>query len=127
MEQLLHRMAILLIGCVALNQPLMFWPAAGQREDQQRDIEAKEVLKSRRQGKNPTPNKRYYYQPTPRRTTGRRGLVGGRRPDLKGTPKSVNTSARFPIEALPGNRAYMTVGITLWRVRLATETENKDS
>jgi hypothetical protein len=114
-------MAVVLLVWVTLNPPPVFRGVTGQQEDQQRDIEAKEVLKSRRRGKNPTPNNRYYYQPR------LRGTRDGRRPGSKRTPKNIDTTASFPIEELSKNESYLTVGVTLWGVQVASEIEKQDS
>jgi hypothetical protein len=119
-------MSVALLAWVFLCQTLMLRSSAAQDNDQQRDIEAKEVLKGRLPGKGPTPG-RYRYHPKPRRTTDRESLVARRKSRPTQTPVGAGAANGFPIAPLPKNKYYMTVGVTLWNVRLATEVEKQDS
>ncbi len=118
--------SVLLVWLV-LCQTLMYWPASGQEDDQQRDVEAKEVIKGRRQGKNPSSVR--YYRPKPRGLADKSSQVGSKRSRSSRTPNgdSYTVVEAFPIKPLPINRSYMTVGVTFWHVRLATEPEKQDS
>jgi hypothetical protein len=127
MKRALNRLSVVLLVWGVLSLTLTLWSAAGQGEDQQRDIEAKEVLKGRRKGKNPTPNTRYYYEPKPRRTVDRESLVSRRNSRSTKTPQGVVAANTFPIAPLPKNKSYMTVGVTLWNVRTTTEAEKQDA
>jgi hypothetical protein len=98
-------------------------PVAAQDEDQTRDIESTEVTRSRRRGRGSQPKQNYRYQV---RRAGSRPDPGARMD--KSSPKSVAKVAAqpFPVGAPPKGKTYMTVGITLWRVREATEAEVKN-
>lgn len=107
----LHRMSILLVLWLAVYQPVASQPTAAQGEEKERDIEAKEVLPGRRQGKNPRQASSYRYRvKRPTNVTGAAKAAG----------------PLFPAGPPPKGKAYMTIGVTLWRVRPATEAESKD-
>jgi hypothetical protein len=80
----------------------LWYPVLGQRTsaqgvDDQRDVRAKEVLKGRRRGKT-VPKRDEIY----------------------------TTNKPFPLGAPPKNMTYVTVGFTLWRIRVANEVQSKD-
>src|SRR5262245_55700315 len=81
---------------------MLWYPVLGQRTsaqevDDQRDVRAKEVLKGRRRGK-----------------------TVPKRDDVYSTNKPC------PLSAPPRNMTYVTVGFTLWRIRVANDAQSKD-
>lgn len=126
MKRTVRRLSVLFILCFGLSQSFLSLPTLGQEEDQQRDIEAKEILNGRRHGQKPRPGNRYYYQVKVRSNGTNQGSGRGRRPI--GAPNNIAGAAEqaFPTGLPTKNMSYMTLGMTLWRVRVATETESKD-
>jgi hypothetical protein len=110
MKRRSSRISVLLALWLMSYQSVLLLPAAAQDESQERDIEAKEVLRSRRQSANRKLTTSYHYRV--------------RQP---ANPKGATMAAQqFPIGPPPKDKAYITIGVTLWRVRLATEAESKD-
>jgi hypothetical protein len=75
---------------------------------QTRDVPVADVLKGRPKGKNSKAQGNNRYQV--KKMTGRNAALH-----------------QFPVGSPPQSRTYITMGITLWRVRLATETETQTS
>ena len=131
MRRKLSRASVLLASCLIVYQPLAPRPAWAQDEDQGRDIEAVEVTRGRRRGKNTRPGQGRRYEVklpagTDRTAKGENRKSGaGRRP--RGRGSAAKTAApQFPVGPPPKGKTYMTLGVTLWRVRPATEAETKD-
>jgi hypothetical protein len=92
--------------CLVFSGLVNLRPTVAQED--QRDIESTEVLKSRRSGKNP--NRTYRYRVRQRATAS--------------TPKPA--TQQFPIGPPPKGKAYATIGVTLWRGRPATPAASND-
>ena len=116
MKQGLSRILILSLSLTGL----IFSPVGGQEDDDLRDIQAKEVLTGRRPGKSPTAQDRHYQT----KTANRRGR-GSKRGDSK--VAADNAVAEFPLGPPPKGKRDMTLGVTLWRVRPATDAEDNDA
>jgi hypothetical protein len=114
-------MSVFLVLLLTLYQHPLFRQVAAQDEEQNRDIESTEVTHSRRRGRNQRPGQGYSYRVRQSASTNRANV----RPH---TGKTAMEAARqqFPIGPPPKGKTYMTVGITLWRVRPATEAEIND-
>jgi hypothetical protein len=130
-KQKSSQISVLLVLWLAFCQSIIIQPTAAQEDAQERDIEAKEVLQSRRQSKNPKRGKSYRYRVRQSTTLDQIAQDGNRKPSdslVSKTPKSAtNTAAQqFPFGPPPKGTTYTTIGVTLWRVRLATEAESKD-
>lgn len=118
MKQDLSRILVLSISLTAL----ICSSVAGQDDDQQRDIEAKEVVAGRQPGTNPKAQSGRYQT----RISSRRSRVsnrGGR----KANANDNNAVASFPLGPPPKGKRQMTLGVTLWRVQPATNAENDDA
>lgn len=118
MKRGLSRILVLSISLAGL----IFSPVAGQDDDQQRDIEAKEVVDGRQPGINPTAQTGRYQT----RTSNRRGRVSNRR-GRKSNANDNDVVASFPLGPPPRGKRRMTLGVTLWRVRPATDAEDNDA
>lgn len=110
MGQKLKPLTVLLL-CLALHGSVAHRTVSAQDKAQERDIEAKEVLQSRRRSRNPKPGRNNPYQSETSAT------------QKKGTKTA---AGQFPIGTPPRGKTYITVGVTLWRVRRATEAERQD-
>lgn len=94
----------------------------------QRDIEAKEVLQSRREGKQ-APNRNEHYRmrrsaPSAQPTVARHKPAGKSAP-AGSAPQVVVQN--FPLGTPSAGKSYVTLGITLWRVREATPAQRQDA
>ncbi len=94
----LIKIAVLLAVFLTVSLSALVRPRAGQEQDDQRDIRAKEVVR-------------------------------GRRPGPRSSPRPVDwysAEKKFPDWPPPKNWTHLNVGITLWRVRPATDAERQD-
>jgi hypothetical protein len=119
------------LSCLMVYQPLKPRPAAAQEDDQGRDIEAVEVLRGRRPGKSPRPGPGGRYQVrlpanAARAAQSRNSKTGAGRRSRVQESATKAAAPQFPRGKPPKGTAYMTLGVTLWRVRPATEAESKD-
>lgn len=98
---------------------------AAQDAQDQRDIEAVEVLKGRRPSARPPTNRTERYRV-------RQPASGAQQPADRTQPKGKRQSApqvvshHFPVGTPPAGKSYLTLGLTLWRVREATPIEMRD-
>lgn len=130
MQRKLSQISILLTLWLMFYQPMTLRLAEAQ-EDGQRDIESTEVTRNRRPSKKPQPRRSYHYRVKPPATANRPAKAeNGKQRTTKSsrTPKSTteSTMQQFPVGPPPKGETYMTLGVTLWRVRPATEAESKD-
>jgi hypothetical protein len=95
----LNKKLFLLSAVLVLSPSVLVRPGTGQELDDQRDIQAKEIVRPRRPGRRTTSTRRDQYS----------------------APK------QFPLWPPPKSMTHLNVGMTLWRVRVATEAESKDS
>jgi len=117
MKQKLIKTATLLTLCLALLSVAINQRAAAQ--DDQRDIRAKEVLQGRRQGKG-TQVSQYRYRVKPSPTSNKPARIA------TASNRTKQSSPSFPVAPPPKDKTYITVGVTLWRVRRATRDEIGD-
>ncbi|HEX8772715.1 MAG TPA: hypothetical protein VF735_03850 [Pyrinomonadaceae bacterium] len=125
------RLLVLLVLWLAFYQPGTLRLAGAQDESQQRDIEAIEVTRARRQGRSARPARddRYQVRQLPAQN---RPARGGNRKSRQGQTaratkdEPVSTAVQFPVGPPPKGKTYITLGVTVWRARLATEAESKD-
>jgi len=131
MKRKLSQIAVLLALGLTFYQPITLRLAEAQDEDQGRDIEAIEVTGGRRRGKNPQLGGSYRYrvrQPVvPNRTVQARNKQSrtGQTSRIQQSATKASTQ-QFPVGPPPKGQTYITLGITLWRIRPATEAEIKD-
>lgn len=133
MKWKLSQISVLLALWLTFHQPITRpHPITVQDEEQERDIESTEVLRGRRRGKNPQAGRGGRYrdkQPAPPNRVAqdrdRKSPVG----QTSNVPKNatVTDAKQFPVGPPPKGKTYITLGITLWRVRLATESEREDA
>ncbi len=124
MKARLNRILITAALLLPLYQPAAAArPAVAQHGEQTRDIESTEVTRSRRRGRSPRPGRRYFYEVR----QGQAPRAGSRRPGAGRMSQAATTAATaFPVGRPPRDKTYATVGVTLWRVRPATEAELED-
>lgn len=123
MRQKLFSVSALLLWAV-LYGTAPYRMAAVQEPQDERDIEAKEVLRDRRKSKTPTSSHSYRYRVRP---PGQ--VMAGNLPSRRAAPKAgteTKEQYQFPVGSPPRDRTYITIGVTLWRVSLATEVERKE-
>jgi hypothetical protein len=126
------RTSILLALLLTFYQPVTFPLTEAQEEEQGRDIESIEVTRSRRRGRNLQPSRSGRYKVKQPATPNQTAKVGNRKSGRGRIPRSqesatITTAQLFPVGSPPKGKTYMTLGVTLWRIRLATEAESKDS
>jgi hypothetical protein len=123
-REILIRTSILLALLLTPVQMLTAAGGAPQDEEQSRDIKSTEVTRSRRGGQDQRPGQTFRYEV---RQTGKRAAP--KRPRGKSLARGATTASApqgFPVGHPPKDRTYVTVGVTLWRVRAATEAESRD-
>lgn len=126
MKRQRKQLSVCLVLWVIFSQTIFSAPTAPQDGLTERgDIQAAEITRSRRARPSQKGTRYSYSSKRPANRAVRPGIRNGRAMQ----PPDRNTKAAevsFPVGSPSQGKTYMTLGVTFWRVRLATETEIKD-
>lgn len=127
----LSRILVVLAFGLIFYLPITLRLSEAQDVEQGRDIESIEVTRSRRRGRNPQSSRGGRYKvklPATPYGTAQLGNRKSGRGRTSGIQESATKTAspQFPVGLPPKGKTYMTLGVTLWRIRPATEAESKD-
>src|SRR5215210_365644 len=131
MKRKLSQISVLVALWLTFYQPILPRLAEAQDESLQRDIESTEVTRGRRRGKNPQPGRGDRYRVKQPAIPNQTAQVRNRKSRTGRTSRTQESRTKtagqqFPVGTPPKGKTYITLGVTLWRIRPATEAESKD-